>query len=281
VFRWWRADVLAQLLAAKAIVRNHTHPLVRRLLWLALGTACIDVANIKRAHPTLTFHDRSAEEIPAMRLLLERLQLIAEDLQHVAGLAKPSVEIQQGNSRALDQVLGQRSLLANVITSPPYCNRYSYVWETRPHLYLMDLLEEARPATQLDLDAVGGTWGSATSSLSKGELSPTNATVGQLLAPLLRQLRPVDNLMANYVVKYFNTMSEHFDSLGRVLRPGSRLAYVVGNSRLKGMDVPTESILVQMLQASHWCRVDSVLLFRRRIGKRSLYESAILGQVYG
>jgi hypothetical protein len=278
VFRWWRPDVLAQMLAAKAVLRRHEDPLVRRLVWLALGTVCIEAANIKRLHPTLTFYDRSAEEINVPALLLARLEQVAEDLTLVGGLPRPAARIVEGNSRALDQALGRR-LLANVITSPPYCNRYSYVWETRPHLYMMDLLTEARRATALDVEAIGGTWGSATFSLRSGELKPNTALLGELLAPVLDALRPVDNLMANYAVKYFNTMDEHFAALGKVLRTGSRFAYVVGNSRLKGVDIPTERILSDLLRARPGFRVDYLLVFRRRIGRRALFESAIVGHV--
>jgi hypothetical protein len=279
VLRWWRPDVLAQLLAAKTIVRQHGDPLVRRVLWLALGAVCIEVANIKRLHPTLTFHDRSGDEIDTLAELLAKLAQVAEDLQAVAGIPKAPVEVVEGNSRILDEALGGRRVLANVITSPPYCNRYSYVWETRPHLFMMDLVTEAKVATALDVEGIGGTWGSATFMLQKGELQPTTPVLAEQLTPVLRDLRAVDNLMANYAVKYFNNMNEHFDALGRVLKPGSWLAYVVGNSRLKGVDIPTESILTEMLRAKPWCRVDYVLVFRRRIGRRSLYESTIVGHI--
>src|SRR5205085_586093 len=144
VFRWWRPDVLAHLLAAKNALHCARDTHTRRLLWLALGTACIEVANIKRLHPTLTFHDRDGERIDVPGTLQRRLAEVAEDLALAAGLPRPAVTVREGNSRALDAVLGGRPLRADVVTSPPYCNRYSYVWETRPHLYLLDLVADAR-----------------------------------------------------------------------------------------------------------------------------------------
>ncbi len=276
VFRWWRKDVLAYLLAAKATMARHPNRVAARLVWLSLGTVCIEVANIKRLHPTLTFYDRSGDHIDTARALKNQLAAVAEDLAFVSTLPKPCVEIIEGNSRAIDVTLGGRRLPANVITSPPYCNRYSYVWETRPHLYMMDLMTEAKHAARLDVEGIGGTWGMATSSLIKGEVSPATDVLAELLAPVVCQLRPVDNLMANYTVKYFNNMDEHFDSLGRTLMAGSSLAYVVGNSRLKGVEIPTEAVLASMLKSKPWCFVDYMLVFRRRIGRRSLYETAIV-----
>lgn len=277
VFRWWREDVLAYLLAAKAVMLAQDDPVAARLVWLSLGTVCIEVANIKRLHPTLTFYDRSGEHIDAAGELLAKVAIVAEDLAFVAGLPKPKAKVIEGNSRAIDEVLGGRRLVANVITSPPYCNRYSYVWETRPHLYMMGLTTSAAEATKLDVDGIGGTWGKATSNLIKGEIAPATSLLAEQLAPVTGALRPIDNLMANYAVKYFNNMDEHFDSLGKVLKPGSNLAYVVGNSRLKQVDIPTEAILAALLQSKPWCRVNYLLVFRRRIGRRSLYETAIVG----
>jgi hypothetical protein len=279
VFRWWRKDVLAYLLAAKATMLKQDDSVEARLIWLSLGTICIEVANIKRLHPTLTFYDRSGEHIDAAGDLLRKLAAVAEDLAFTATLPEPEAEIVEGNSRSVDAVLGGRRFLANVITSPPYCNRYSYVWETRPHLYMMDLATTAAETTRLDVEGIGGTWGKATSNLIKGEIAPATSLLAEALAPVLGPLRPVDNLMANYAVKYFNNMDEHFDSLGKVLEPGSNFAYVVGNSRLKEVDVPTEAILASMLQSKDWAHVDYLLVFRRRIGRRSLYETAIVGHV--
>jgi hypothetical protein len=279
VFRWWREDVLAHLLAAKGVMAAHPDPLVKRIIWLALGAVCIEVANIKRLHPTLTFFDRSQEAIDTLGELLAKVEQITDDLAAVADLPKARADIFEGNSRRVDEVLGRKQMVANVITSPPYCNRYSYVWETRPHLFMMDMIAHRRRATELDIEAIGGTWGSATSILMKGEVEPATEVIARELTPAVGDLRRKDNLMANYAVKYFNNMDEHFDALGRVLRPGSGLAYVVGNSRLKGVDILTENILTEMLRAKPWCRVDYILVFRRRIGRRSLYESTIVGHV--
>ena len=53
-----------------------------------------------------------------------------------------------------------------VITSPPYPNRISYIRELRPYMYWLDYIETSEQASDLDLKAMGGTWGKATSLLS-------------------------------------------------------------------------------------------------------------------
>ena len=53
-----------------------------------------------------------------------------------------------------------------VVTSPPYANRMSYIRELRPYMYWLGFLHDAREAGELDWQAIGGTWGVATSRLN-------------------------------------------------------------------------------------------------------------------
>ncbi len=278
VLRWWRPDVLKYLLAAKRVLYElKLDTCAYRVLWLALASVCIEVANIKRLHPTLSFYDRSGEHIDALQILRQKIEVIASDLSALYKIkVKAQARVYQGNSLSPDTFLKLHAPVA-LITSPPYPNRYSYVWETRPHLYMMDLMTTGTEAAQLDLDAPGGTWGTATSILTKGELEPQTTCLTLQLADPIRQLRKIDNLMANYVIKYFNMMDEHFDAMGRVLPKDSRFAYVVGNSRIKGVDVCTGSIFAQVLNSKPWAKVESLIVFRRRIGKKNLYETAVIG----
>src|SRR5574337_188306 len=282
--RWWREEVLKNLLAAKQILlKQDPKSLAYRLMWLTVGTSCIEVANIKRLHPTLTFFDRSKEDIDVENILLEKLEEIAKDLVelHRIHIASPaSATILQGDSLKASSLIRLKQSVV-VITSPPYPNRYSYVWETRPHLFLMDLIKTGKEASDLDLAAPGGTWGTATSVLLKGIITPRQEYLSHLLKPIVSQLRKHDNLMANYVVKYFNMMDQHLDELGRVLPPGSRFAYVVGNSRIKGIDIPRETILANQIEAKRWGKVDRLIIFRKRIGRRALFETAIVGTRMG
>ena len=55
-----------------------------------------------------------------------------------------------------------------MITSPPYPNRFSYARETRPHLFFFDFIDDAAAVGRLETEAIGGTWGKATSVLAEG-----------------------------------------------------------------------------------------------------------------
>ena len=136
----------------------------------------------------------------------------------------------------------------------------------------MDLIEDASTATELDLKAIGGTWGRATSVLQKEYLEP-NKEIEPFL-DYIPELKEKSLLMCNYATKYFNMMHEHIKSLKKVCNKGFKGVYVVGNSRLSGVEIYTEIILGNIFEAEGFT-FDKVVVFRKRGGKKKLYETGV------
>ncbi len=276
VFRWWRPEVMAPLLLARQLMAEGRFSPVHHYLWLAVNSCALDCANVKKGHPTITFDDQNHRHIDVFTCLGARVREIQKDLDGLTpdetsnvGLARTVL----GDSCVdLSLPAGVRGPVTHVITSPPYPNRYSYVHQTRPQLFFMELIKSATEATTIDLNAIGGTWGKATSVLMSTEVQPRDA-----LLPLLdytEELKPRSLLMWNYATKYFIDLDRHLSVLKRLVGRGVRGTYVVGNSRLKGVDIHTEAILCRLLEL-HAFSVESVMCFRRRGGKKRLYETAV------
>jgi len=279
VLRWWRPDVLASLLKLKFVLKeSDLSSLEHRIAWIVLSTVCIDVANIKRMHPTLSFFDRSAEVIETDRLIDEKISVVVEDLKQVYSPGAKAAVVVQGDSSDPSSYRRFRSPVA-LITSPPYANRYSYVWETRPHLFMMDLIEHARESGDLDMRAPGGTWGVATSTLDKGLIPPTYESITEVLGQSLKRLDDKSMLMANYIRRYFNMMGDHLTTVGKALPSGSTISYVVGNSRISGEEVDTQGCLAHLMKETQLFEPTQVVVFRRRIGRRDLFEVTVMADV--
>jgi len=140
----------------------------------------------------------------------------------------------------------------------------------------MDVLRTRRCATDIDLKTVGGTWGAATSILMKELLIPP-----KLLRPALSYWEALSQesvLMCNYATKYFLDLDRHLRSLRPMLAKGSRCAYVVGNSRLSGIEIYTETILARLFELAGF-QVERIILFRKRGGRKRLYETAVVATV--
>lgn len=273
VFRWWKPGVLRDLIICRELAAEARYAPVHDYLWLAVNKAALDCANIHRNHPTITFDDDHRRDIDVHAEVGTNLAEICEDLR---GLTAE----QLGRSRLNAVVLGNSTRGLGgparradfVITSPPYPNRYSYVHQTRPQLHFMELLEDTAQATEIDLDAIGGTWGRATSVLQKG-LIEVPAEVRPHLS-YYDELRAKNVLMCNYATKYFIDLWRHVRALRRHVAPGFRGAYVVGNSRLSGLEIFTESILGKLFEGEGF-RVERIIAFRKRGGRQRLYETAV------
>ncbi|OLE52587.1 MAG: DNA modification methylase [Acidobacteria bacterium 13_1_20CM_3_53_8] len=274
VFRWWKPDVLKNLIICRELSLLGKYSSISNYLWLAVNKAALDCANIHRNHPTITFDDNHQRNIDVYFEVSENLKTISKDLESLSDEEICNSRLNSvllGNStRNLEELL-KRSV-GLVITSPPYPNRYSYVHQTRPQLHFMDLLENIRQATEIDLNAIGGTWGRATSIL-QNELIEVPAEIRPYLS-YYDELKDRSVLMCNYATKYFIDLWRHIKALKRCVSNDFKGAYVVGNSRLSGVEIFTEAIFGKICEREGF-RVEKIISFRKRGGRQRLYETAV------
>ena len=234
----------------------------------------IPVSNAKHNHVSLTFAEKPLPTIDLASILEAQLRNMIADLEAVTEIPNADVTIYSGNSKELSTVLPKKGRkISAIITSPPYPNRFSYARETRPHLFFFDFIASAKAVGQLETDAIGGTWGKATSVLSVG-VKPKNDLIARLLQPYIGNIQSNGNLMAHYVTKYFNDLYDHAQEVEKVCRPCCRLAYVIGNSKFYGHPLPSDEILADIFQHFGFSleRIDKM---RKRQSKSGLHEAVV------
>jgi len=275
--RWWHDYVLRDLLAVReSIPELDADEKYKRLFRLSVLSILIDVSNATYNHVSLTYMDEPPEEIDTLGTLEEQIEEMIEDLEDVQSIEETGqVEVRQGDSTEIQEYISQNEV-DTVITSPPYPNRYSYMRETRPHMFFFDMVDDANDVGDMALKSIGGTWGRATSQLEKIEVKPENDLVETLVSDIASKIGKEDKRMENYVVKYFNEMELHLQGVEQVVADNGKLAYTVGNSKLKGVEVPTDEILGEMFRAHGF---DNVLITRerKRNSKKGLYEAIVYG----
>lgn len=273
--RWWCADALAFLRKLKSCIvastERQSHE--RDLLMVAFCRTLIVLSNAAFNHQSMSFKDNAQARIPFDE---DMGQMFKEDLHFVLKGAEhnPSGtgQVVFGDARELSKVVeGPFDL---IVTSPPYANRMSYIRELRPYMYWLEFLENGRDAGELDWTAIGGTWGAATSRLVNWE--PPNAPFTHpLLDATTEQIAHDSNknglVLAKYVAKYFNDIWDHVNALPSVVRRGSEVHYIVGNSAFYGVLLPVERLYAAMLEDVGFedvrCRA-----IRKRNSKKELFE---------
>jgi hypothetical protein len=282
--RWWDENHLEFLCYVKGEIdkRSNTDSEVRDLLLVAFCRAVIDLSNAAFNHQSMSFKDNGngngkgqkqselwPEELFDRLLFTSYVDTILESAVH-----NPVGDATVCKCDARDIHDLPESEFDLLITSPPYPNRMSYIRELRPYMYWLGYLKEVREAGEMDWEAIGGTWGIATSRLNNWYLN-SETYFPKYLEDIIRQIAKSDGksgeLLSRYVGKYFEDMWKHFLSARKVMRSGGRVHYIVGNSKFYDCLVPTEKIYLDMLTKAGFKDAE-IKVIRKRNSKRELYE---------
>lgn len=187
--------------------------------------------------------------------------------------AKPGIF--HGDARSLSKYLTP-SHYTCIITSPPYPNRMSYIRELRPYMYWLGYLNSGREAGELDWQAIGGTWGVATSHVSKWQAPLARTIPFEGFDCILEQIKQESDVLSRYVHKYFYDMVDHINELWIITAPGGSINYIVGNSKFYDVLLPVEEIFAALFRTVGFINVE-VRPIRKRTSKKELYEYIVSG----
>ena len=268
--KWWAKPTLHALGRAFAVLK-HTDAAVeaRDLAKLAFCRSLITSANVSFGHQSMSFAQAEQKPASAARVahaLREAFTPIAKAA--AVALPKSPRRVHLGDARSVAKHVG-KAAFGTVVTSPPYANRMSYVRELRPYMYWLGYLEQPSDAGELDWQAIGGTWGSATSRVAAWH-SEHRSPLRDLEALTLEIARHSD-VLSRYVAKYFFDMLLHVKSLSRVVARGGQVHYVVGNSKFFDVVLPVERILAEIFESCGF-QSSRVTTLRKRTSKPELYE---------
>jgi hypothetical protein len=280
VERWWNPSELGFLCSLKANLEAcvRTNEVSRALLMVAFCRTLIGLSNAAFNHQSMSFRDqdRNLTLFDDGGRREAYVDLFMRDVDFVldSALHNPTghVVVIEGDARRVSELVS--GLYDLVVTSPPYPNRMSYIRELRPYMYWLDFLKDSRDAAEIDWASIGGTWGAATSRLSEWQASADSFRPRYLDEIVHRIADPhhiSGRLLSNYVLKYFEDMFVHLGSLRKVLSPGARIHYVIGNSTFYGVLLPVERLYADMMSALGFSEV-SIRPLRKRSSKRELIE---------
>lgn len=278
--KWWETSTLERLAQLFEKINSALLPAsARDLLHIIFCRVAIDLAAVSFGHQSMSF--KKVNAAPRLFELLpeERFQTtfkqVADEVLRSAGEALQAGTIQAflGDSRELHMLLSHERYTI-VITSPPYPNRMSYIRELRPYMYWLGYLMSGREAGELDWQAIGGTWGCATSNLLKWTPDTRYRVPDDTFPEIIERISQQSKVLSLYVNKYFQDTVQHIESLKQVLAPGARVYYIIGNSKFYDVLLPTEHIYAAIFREQGFQDVQ-VVPIRKRSSKKELFEYLI------
>ena len=278
IHRWWSKPTLQALaMLRQALVEEWGEPQqnvpLAALAWIAFCRLVIETSSAAFNHISMSFHDQvltyTTQQIKSLYA-----EIIECMLQSILDPIPGTVEIFNIDSSSLEQ--HSDTLYSQVITSPPYPNRISYIRELRPYMYWTKFLDTGRDAGELDWQTIGGTWGIATSRLTDWHPSDVElpGALHETVTAIQSSTQKHAQLMATYVWKYFHDMHQHFAQLRTRLQSGAVLAYIVGNSSFYDVPVATERLFAQSLTQLGYTHIGWDVV-RKRNSKKDLYEYCV------
>lgn len=150
----------------------------------------------------------------------------------------------------------------------------SYIRELRPYMYWLGYLMSGREAGELDWQAIGGTWGCATSNLLKWTPDTRYRVPDAAFQETVERISQQSKVLGLYVNKYFQDTVQHIESLKQVVAPGAKIAYIIGNSKFYDVLLPTERIYAAIFREQGFQDVQIVPI-RKRSSKKELFEHLI------
>lgn len=280
--KWWNASMLQLLGQAYCLIEQQTSeisPPTADLLRITFCRTMIETAHVSFAHQSMSFR-QPAEAGTAeaeKQTFMETWGRGSVDIARAACspiLRRPGASLQ--DARELTQRFPSNSF-DRIITSPPYPNRMSYIRELRPYMYWLGYLHDGKSAGEMDWQAIGGTWGCATSNLSRWTLPPDLAIPFENFETITNRIAESSSLLARYVEKYFVDMTRHIDEVFAVIRSGGTAHYIVGNSKFYDVVLPVEQIFAALFRAAGFQNV-TVQTIRKRTSKKELFEYLVAAQ---
>jgi len=212
---------------------------------------------------------RVTRDAPVITAWLARVQAMSEDLRCLRSLDATHAAAMDADARMVGNVLKPNSIDA-VITSPPYPNEKDYSRTVRLESVLLGYL-----GSRSDLQSMKkGLIRSNTRGVYRDDADDTwvqqDRVVDRIASTIearrieLGKTSGFERMYHRVAKLYFGGMARHFDSLSRVLKPGARLAYVVGDqaSYLRVM-IRTGQMLADIADRAGY-EVESIDLFRTR-----------------
>ncbi len=223
-------------------------------------------------------------DAPVVASWLNCVRRMSDELRELPERDHNPAFVYRADSRRLLTVLKPGSVDA-VITSPPYPNEKDYTRTTRLELVLLGFIQNKQDLRSLKQDLLRSNTRGVYKA-DRDDLDVVHHQKIQRIADAIEERRielgktsGFERLYARVTRLYFGGMARHLSELRLALRPGARLAYVVGDqaSYLRVM-IRTGQLLADIAQSLGY-EVVGIDLFRTRLAtatKVQLREEVLL-----
>ncbi len=223
-------------------------------------------------------------DVPVVSAWMQEINTMAKDLGEVVGKRYRASRVLLADARKVSEYLPARSVDL-VITSPPYPNEKDYTRTTRLESVLLGFIHDKMELRSLKSNLIRSNTRNVYKDDDDDRWVASHKEIQRISQAIekrrieLNKDSGFEKLYGRVTKLYFGGMARHLASLSRVLKPGAKLAYVVGDqaSYLRVM-IKTGQLLSEISEALGY-RVLGIDLFRTRFAsatKEQMREEVLL-----
>lgn len=261
--KYFNNDVLNTILQLSYRIKEQNSVLIRTLLNIAVCAILVSVSLLKK-QGDLRFKTKK-ELLSEVRnisdVLPVKIKEICEDIMNFDYRLSASHKCISPNAKSIGTATTDE--IGAVITSPPYLNGTNYIRNTKLELWFLGYLKNDNDLRLLRdeilTSGINDVKASYRGAYSICELSP-------LLDNVISELKDkaYDKRIPLMAVCYFNEMLLVFSGLTSKLKDNACILIDLGDSIFSNVHIPTDKILIELLNTVGYYEVNNQVLRTRR-----------------
>lgn len=217
-------------------------------------------------------------------LWFEQIKTMVRDIKQFKELSAIKSEVILGDARSINALIPKESVDA-IITSPPYPNEKDYTRTTRLESVILGFIKEKSDLRRNKERLLR----SNTRNVYVSDNDETWVKNNELVKNLSKMIEDkrielgktsgFEKYYHRVVELYFGGIAKHLESMKTILRPGARLAYVVGDQASYFRVLIKTGEIIADIANSLGYQVDRIDLFRTRLStvtKEQLREEVVV-----
>ncbi|MGQ4809442.1 hypothetical protein NKDENANG_02859 [Candidatus Entotheonellaceae bacterium PAL068K] len=257
-------------------IKKHQNTPLHKYGILALGNALVASIGNLRFGPEVGV-GKIKKDVPVVATWMHEIRKMVSDLQLVYGTNYPHVTVSLADAREPTKTVKETSIDA-VITSPPYPNEKDYTRTTRLESVVLGFFEDMSHLRGFKKTLLRSNTRGVYKTDKDDEWVAEIREIQRIAAAIetrrveLGKTSGFEKLYSRVTKLYFGGMARHFSELTKILKPGAKLAYVVGDqaSYLQVM-IRTGQILADIAEGLGY-QVERINLFRTRFATATQEE---------
>lgn len=251
-------DLLGALALAQQVAGGNEQ--VHALLRLACASNAVHCSNMtRRADLRRRRPDEYKTRVVDVQVMVgTTVQRMAGDLGRHPIDAAPTT-FASADCRQVPDEFSDRFPLA--ITSPPYLNGTNYFRNTKIELWLLGFINSELDLASFRSQAIAAGINNVTKRRPSRRTFAEVEEIGQKLDE-----QAADKRIPLLIRQYFSDMTEVLESVCRILQPGGRFVFDIGDSKFYGVHVPTD-VLLEKIAGEVGFTVESSSILAKRYSR--------------